>query len=755
MKEKLLIILGLLLVTLARAQAPNQFSYQSIIRDASDHAVVNGAVGIQISIVQGSATGQASYVERHFPTTNAYGLVTLMIGSGTTISGTFNQIDWSGGPYFIKTETDLNGGANYTISGTSQLLSVPFALLASRATSVAGLKLDALEDVNASGPMNGQVLKWNGTAWVPATDNQGTAGSTYTAGQGINISGSNVISNSGDADADPANELQTLSLNGSRLVLSQNGGSITLPGDADADPSNELQTLSLNGSTLSLSNNGGSISLPEDADADPSNELQTLSLAGSTLSLSNNGGSVTLPSGNGGADNWGTQVVESDASLTGDGTGSNKLKVNTGGITSSHIANGTIKAEDLSSMGATNGQVLKYSGGSWSPATDGPTLSAGSGISISGSSNSGYTISSTAGGVGGNGSSNVIPKWTNSTTLGNSQIQDNGTLVNINSNSNIGKLNVKGGSNGIYGEGSVAGVYGKGGNYGIYGSGGQYGVLATNGSIASLRVDGVAHIQAIGSNSYLKIAYEGVPEINSNSSDLYINTSNRNILLNSSGNNVGIGTNVPGDKLHVVGGAIRLSAGSKTLRLRTDGAALDLQASGAKLFITSNTDVVLNPFGSNGRVGIKTEAPTATLSVNGDANKPGGGSWGSFSDRRLKKDVHDFNSGLDLLKNVHVVKFHYNEKSGYDPSVEYIGVIAQELRKVAPFMVQENTTMKQDPGQDPYLTVDPSAFTYIAINAIKEQQKQIEWLTEQVKLLKAQNAALLLEAAKDTETGKK
>jgi len=115
------------------AQAPNKMSYQAVVRNASNALVSNTNVGIQISILQTTATGTAVYVESHAVPTNLNGLATLEIGGGTLVSGNFENINWANGPYFIKTETDPTGGTNYTISGTSQLLSVPFALFAKEA----------------------------------------------------------------------------------------------------------------------------------------------------------------------------------------------------------------------------------------------------------------------------------------------------------------------------------------------------------------------------------------------------------------------------------------------------------------------------------------------------------------------------------------------------------------------------------------------------------------------------------------------
>ena len=119
---------GALLLTISSfAQAPEKMSYHAVIRGANNALVTNEQVGMQISILQGS---KAVYEETQTPTSNTNGLVTLEIGTGTIVSGIFSSIDWSADTYFIKIETDPAGGTNYTITGSSQLLSVPYALYA-------------------------------------------------------------------------------------------------------------------------------------------------------------------------------------------------------------------------------------------------------------------------------------------------------------------------------------------------------------------------------------------------------------------------------------------------------------------------------------------------------------------------------------------------------------------------------------------------------------------------------------------------
>ena len=118
------------------AQSPEMFSYQAVVRDGSGNLVTNSNVGMQVSILQGSASGTEVYVETFTPTTNDNGLVTVEIGNGTVVSGDFTAIDWNDGPYFIKIETDPAGGTNYTVIGTSQLLSVPYAMHAKEINNV-------------------------------------------------------------------------------------------------------------------------------------------------------------------------------------------------------------------------------------------------------------------------------------------------------------------------------------------------------------------------------------------------------------------------------------------------------------------------------------------------------------------------------------------------------------------------------------------------------------------------------------------
>ncbi|MGB4204110.1 MAG: FISUMP domain-containing protein [Bacteroidales bacterium] len=134
MKKLLLTIINLMLIITVIAQAPQGISHQAVIRDANNQLVINTQVGVKISILRYNIEGYIVYSETHTPVSNANGLISFVIGRGTVVSGVFADIDWTNGPYFIKIEVDPAGGTNYTITGTSQILSVPYAFHSSSLT---------------------------------------------------------------------------------------------------------------------------------------------------------------------------------------------------------------------------------------------------------------------------------------------------------------------------------------------------------------------------------------------------------------------------------------------------------------------------------------------------------------------------------------------------------------------------------------------------------------------------------------------
>ncbi|NQW42985.1 MAG: hypothetical protein HQ463_06095 [Bacteroidetes bacterium] len=294
MKIKItLIFLTLFLVLSLDAQSPNSFNYQAVVRNASGVAVANQLVALKFTIREGTPTGTTIYQETHSKTTNSLGLVAAIVGTGTIVNGAYPTItQLATGVKYFQVEVDPTGASSYIDMGTTQIVSVMYANFANGSATANGLSSSASitpSQIAVSGAANGQVLKfngttwtpsndvgggsdnwgtqtvntdatlsgngtsgntlkigqngaasgnvlkWNGTAWAPATDN----GSTYTGGTGVTISGSNVISipwtlngnniynnntdNTGIGNTAPTEKLDVFSNTTSNTVLSRTG----------------------------------------------------------------------------------------------------------------------------------------------------------------------------------------------------------------------------------------------------------------------------------------------------------------------------------------------------------------------------------------------------------------------------------------------------------------------------------------------------------------------------------------------------
>ena len=132
------------------AQAPHGFNYQASVRDGSGSLVVSQSVSFKFHIIQGTQTATPTYTETHATNTDDLGQVSVVIGQGNATSGTFNSVDWSLGSYFLKIEVELSAGSGYVDLGTTQFMSVPYALYAQNAGGSI-----------PQGTSNGDTLKWN------------------------------------------------------------------------------------------------------------------------------------------------------------------------------------------------------------------------------------------------------------------------------------------------------------------------------------------------------------------------------------------------------------------------------------------------------------------------------------------------------------------------------------------------------------------------------------------------------------------
>jgi hypothetical protein len=129
----------LLLTLVVNAQTPpNAFNYSAVARNAAGQPIATTTIGIQITVLKTSPTGASQYSENHFVNTDAFGLFNIVIGAGAVQSGSMATIDWSNDNYYLKVGMDATGGTNFLTMGTTQLLSVPYAMYAKSAGSVGG-----------------------------------------------------------------------------------------------------------------------------------------------------------------------------------------------------------------------------------------------------------------------------------------------------------------------------------------------------------------------------------------------------------------------------------------------------------------------------------------------------------------------------------------------------------------------------------------------------------------------------------------
>jgi hypothetical protein len=280
-----------------------------------------------------------------------------------------------------------------------------------------------------------------------------------------------------------------------------------------------------------------------------------------------------------------------------------------------------------------------------------------------------------------------------------------------------------------------------------------FGVAPSNGIYSSVATSGDVVLGAYGAGKDLIFA-------NVSLGNILFSTGSPNdtekMTITNAGN-IGIGTQNPNDLLHVYGvtgnnGFIIETGGNAS----SDFAAIRFHQGGNERgqFFTNQNDIYINSssttagddvllgIGSTGvqlgNVGIGTQNPTAKLSVNGSANKVGGGSWAVFSDARLKKNINPYTDGLSSLLKIETKTFQYNGKAGItDTEKQYIGIIAQDMQKIAPYMVSE-----LDYNNEKYLEFDPSALDFMMVNAIKELNESIVNMKKQIDLLQQENKML-------------
>ena len=411
-KQSILVFLCILgYMGISNAQAPNLFSYQAVIRDGSGTLVINSGIGMELVIRQGSSTGTVVYSETQKVNSNANGLITAQIGAGNVVSGNINSIDWSKGPYFLESNSDATGGNNYTIKGTTQLLSVPYALYAAKSGNAVTTAIIAGQGMRKSGdtlhansendiwnagkikgkavsgisPAKDDVLQWNGTEWIPAKISAGGGGGT------LNVIAGNGLKKSGD----------TLSALNKQAIWS--AGDILGRSISTATPAKD-DVYRWNGTAWAPSaiTGGGGGSNPTVAGFGLLKNGDTLSARANfamwnAAYLQDNSVSSAKPAANDvlqyNGSIWAPAALNGMSVFAGTGLSKNGDTLDALNNTAMWNAN-LLQGRSVSSTAPSTNDVLKWNGSSWAPGTGG----SGSSISCGTSFNTNYTVRGTGSG---------------------------------------------------------------------------------------------------------------------------------------------------------------------------------------------------------------------------------------------------------------------------------------------------------------------------------------------------------------------
>jgi hypothetical protein len=709
----------------ANAVVPPLVKFSGVLTDVNSKALT-GTVGVTFSLYNEAQGGAALWVETQNITPDKTGHYSVMLGS-TTSQGIPAELFVSGEARWLGVQAQ-----GQTEQPRTLLMSVPYALKALDAETIGGKPASSF-----------MLTPQAGGKAVPGKLPPGS------------------ITGSGTADYVPMFTGAT-SIGDSKIFQTVAGnvgiGTTTPAAKLDVKGTEDLRN------TLTLF---------------PSGTNPALSVHGTALEVSS-AGKVTFVSGQTFPGTGTVTSVGSGGGLTGGPiTGSGTLSIASGGVTNSMLANpsltvaagtdltggGTVALGGTTTLGLDTTKVPllnaanTFTGNqtvngnlSATGVVTGSSYQIGSNLFAFGSFNNFNAFLGFAG--------NAATKGTGNTANGVAALQTNTTGSNNTASGayaldgNSGSNNTVIGFQAIYGEGTGSFNTALGALSGLTNDSSD--MTGTNNTFlgigTAISTGTVSNATAIGANA-------DVAESNA----LVLGSIN-GVNGATASTNVGIGTTTPLAALDVAGGGgVHTFIGNPNCGSFAGvgfGASgfnscqnYSLVGDGTNTFIAAPTGQILfrvdkNSYtamfiGSSGAVGIGTLSPDNSLSVNGNADKTGGGSWGTFSDGRLKNLNGSFNTGLSQVLKIQPVRYRYKADNamGLHDTDEHIGVVAQEVQKVIPEAVTENSKG--------YLMVNNDPIIWTMLNAIKEQQREIK---QQQSLLRAQAATMQSLKAEVRET---
>jgi hypothetical protein len=729
-------------LTLIAQQAPPQgINYQAVVytstgnqqpgvNSSGQQLLNNGPVKVTFHITAGNQGPEVFREEHDGITTDQYGLVNLVIGQGNQVSSNaFNQIDWSYGDMFLGVEIYVYENLPVqedTIYSYQKLWSVPYALYAGQATSAS--YADSSDYAENSG-------------YADTADYANLAGNGFT---GVTDNGNGTLT--------------FTYLNGSTFTTPVLSGLIGAPGPQGPAGQNGQSAYEL---WLSQGNVG--------TQQDFINSLQGAIGPAGPSGIPGTAGPQGPSGAQGAAGPAGAQGIAGT-------NGKNTLVKTTTELAGINCASGGVKIEyglDANSNGTLdvteiNATLTKYvcNGAVGATGPQGP-------IGLTGATGpQGIPGSQNAWSLTGNTGTSSTTNFIGTTDAQDWVVKSNNTeRLRVTSSGNIGiwtqnpsaRLSISYPDTGLDPFSLCDDTDFKRFKLDIEGASDT---LFTNVRFDVFPKDNTSQAQfrffretnTTGSKTVR--FYRGN---NTATSSAIIGVDGENSFFQLHGGNLGIGTSTPNETFHVNGIArienfIKINGGSGASGY-THIRFQDLLSSGGldkftmgltdggtgnfNYFITRYDDtgaaittaLFINRL--NGFTGIATSSPDQLLSVNGNASKIGGGSWATFSDKRVKQDIKPFRDGLDVLMQLKPVTYRYNEKSGYtDLNKSFVGFIAQEVENVAPYMVNLYDDSEGPSGLKDKRQFDESALNKILVNAVQEQQAQIELLKQEMEEMK-------------------